>query len=186
AFAKEFEQWILAIVSHDIRNPLHAINGSAQMLAVAAENAPKGAPIAQRIKRSSNRIARIVSDLLDVSRERDGGGIPIVPSPADLHEICRDVAEEIAAGASDRQITVDCDGEVRGSWDTQRIAQALSNLVGNAVQHSPPGSPVKVTTRADNGTVLITIQNAGVIPVELLPTIFAPFGAGIRPRRRGQ
>jgi PAS domain S-box-containing protein len=186
AFAKEFEHWILAIVSHDIRNPLGAINGSAQLLALRAENDPKVRELAERINLSSKRIAHIVTDLLDVSRERQGGGIPIVATPTDMHDICREISEEITLGASNRTITVECDGDARGIWDTQRIAQAMSNLVGNAVQHSPPRSPVKVSIRADAATVAVEVHNEGVIPRELLSTIFAPFGAGATPRRRGQ
>jgi two-component system CheB/CheR fusion protein len=186
AFAKEFEHWILAIVSHDIRSPLGAINGSAQLLALRAESDPKVREIAEKINRSSRRIAHIVTDLLDVSRERQGGGIPIVAAPTDMHDICREISEEITLGASDRSISVECAGDARGVWDTQRIAQAVSNLVGNAVQHSPPGSPVNVSIRAEAGAVTIDIHNAGVIPHELLSTIFAPFGAGATPRRRGQ
>jgi sigma-B regulation protein RsbU (phosphoserine phosphatase) len=186
AFAREFEGWILAIVSHDIRNPLGAINGSAHVLATHAENDPTVRSLAERISRSSNRIARIVADLLDVARERHGGGIPIVLGPSDVHDVCRDIVDEFSMTATDRNIEVLCQGDARGTWDSQRIAQAISNLVGNAVQHSPAGSDVVVEIRGENDRVAIEVRNDGTIPPESLPTIFAPFGAGERARRRHQ
>lgn len=185
AFAREFEHWILAIVSHDIRNPLSAIDGSARLLAMRAGNDEQVREIAERITRSAARITNIVGDLLDLSRERHGGGIPVALAPTDLHTLCHEVVEEIAAFVTDRRIEVDCDGSATGVWDSHRIVQALSNLVGNAVKHGAPGQPIDVRVRTDDAHAVIEVHNEGAIPPEVMPTLFQPFAArGDRKRPR--
>lgn len=175
ALAREFEQWILAIVSHDIRNPLGAIDMSAKLLNMRAGRDDAMRDIARRIERSASRITHIVGDLLDLSRERHGGGIPIVLGPADLHAICREVASEIETAAGGHTIGVECAGNPTGVWDAQRLTQALSNLVGNAVKHGAPGHPVRVKIREDEGNAVVEVYNDGTIPDELIPTLFEPF-----------
>jgi PAS domain S-box-containing protein len=183
ARAREFEQWILAIVSHDIRNPLGAIDGSAQLLTLRAGRDDKMRDIADRIARSAARITHIVGDLLDVSRERHGG-IPIVLAQTDLNLVCREVAEEIRTFTKDRAIAVACEGITTGLWDSHRITQALSNLVGNAVKHGDPGKPIDVRVRSDNGKAIVEVHNEGAIPSEIMGTLFEPFASrGNQPRR---
>lgn len=177
AFAREFEQWVLAIVSHDIRNPLGAIDGSAQLLAMRAGRDEQMKTIADRIARSAARITNIVGDLLDVSRERHGGGIPVVLSQTDLHSLCREVADEIATFATDRKIELDCEGAATGMWDPNRVTQALSNLIGNAVKHSEPGTPIGVRVRTEDSHAIVEVHNAGAIPHDVMPKLFEPFAA---------
>lgn len=175
ALAREFEHWILAIVSHDIRNPLGAIDTSAQLLAARAGGDDKMRTIADRIGRSAARITNIVGDLLDLSRDRHGGGIPVVIAPADLAAICQEVADEIATFATDHTISVECQGITTGRWDSNRLIQALSNLVGNAVKHGAPGKPIGVRVHSDNGNAIVEVHNDGAIPAEIMPTLFQPF-----------
>ncbi len=185
ALAREFEQWILAIVSHDIRNPLNAIGGSAKMLEVRAGRDEQMRTIAERIARSAARITNIVGDLLDLSRERHGGGIPVMPAATDLHALCRDVAAEIATFAVDRDIQVACEGDGTGLWDANRITQALSNLVGNAVKHGAPGKPIDVRVRSDEAHAIVEVHNEGAIPTEIMPKLFQPFAVRAAQRREG-
>lgn len=177
AFAREFEHWILAIVSHDIRNPLSAIDGSARLLAMRAGRDEQVREIAERITRSVARITNIVGDLLDLSRERHGDGIPVALAPTDLHTLCHEVVEEIAVFVTDRRIEVDCEGSATGVWDSHRILQALSNLVGNAVKHGAPGQPIDVRVRTDDAHAVVEVHNEGAIPPEVMPTLFQPFAA---------
>jgi two-component system CheB/CheR fusion protein len=178
ALARQFEHWVLAIVGHDIRNPLGAIDGSAKLLAMRAGADTKMKDIADRIGRSAARITAIVADLLDLSRERHGGGIPVVLAPTDLHTLCCEVAAEIATFTTDRKISVACEsGLVTGMWDSSRITQALSNLVGNAVKHGTPGKPIDVHVRSDNGHAIAEVHNEGAIPDDILSTLFVPFAA---------
>lgn len=172
AYARDFERWLLAIVSHDIRNPLGAIRLSGQMLA-RGHNAPVAA--GERIVRSVDRIDRIVGDLLDVSRERHGAGIPIKPAEADLRAICEQVIDELQT--ANRKLTIECEGDARGPWDPHRLTQAISNIVGNAVQHGIDGE-VRVVLRSTPDRVVAEVHNRGAIPKAVLPTIFDPFRSG--------
>jgi PAS domain S-box-containing protein len=177
ALARQFSQWILSIVSHDIRNPLAAIDGSARALAVRAHDDPPLRKIAERISRNVDRIMHIVRDLLDFSHDRYGRGIPIVLAPADMHGICRDVVDEVVSSATDRNIIVECSGDASGTWDGHRMAQAVSNLLGNAVQHSPAGTPVHVHVRGERDQVVVEVHNEGAIPGDRMTTLFEAFGS---------
>jgi two-component system CheB/CheR fusion protein len=185
AFAREFEQWVLAIVSHDIRNPLGAIDGCAQLLAMRAGRDEEMKSIADRIARSAARITNIVGDLLDVSRERHGGGIPIVRTSTDLHSLCKEVADEIAMFATDRKIELDCEGNAVGMWDANRVTQALSNLIGNAVKYSEPGAPIGVRVRTEDHNAIVEVHNTGAIPSDIMPKLFEPFASRGDVQRKG-
>lgn len=183
ALARQFEQWILAIVSHDMRNPLGAIDASAQVLAIRAAGDEQMQRIAERISRSANRITNIVADLLDLSRIRHVGGLPVSLTQTDLHTLCKEVSNEIATFATGHRIEVECEGNGVGQWDPHRLAQALSNLVGNAVKHSDPGKPIDVRVRSDNGNAVVEVHNEGAIPSEVMPRLFEPFAAHDDQRR---
>jgi PAS domain S-box-containing protein len=185
AYTREFEHWVLAIVSHDIRSPLATIDTAAQLLTHRAGDAATVRDFAGRIARSAGRIMNIVADLLDLSRERHGGGIRIHRAPANLDEIVRQVADELAT-ASGRRIDIEGDVAATGSWDAQRVAQAASNLLSNAIQHSPPDSAVFARVTVEDDRALVDVHNPGAIPTDVLPTIFEPFGASYAPRRRDQ
>lgn len=175
ALAREFEHWILATVSHDIRNPLAAIAGSAKVLTMRAGRDEQVRDIAERIARCTARITNIVGDLQDVSRVRHGGGIPIVLSPTDLHTICREVTDEIASFTVNRKIEVVCDATATGMWDANRVTQALSNLVGNAVKHGDPGQPIRIRVGKKGDHAVVAVHNGGAIPMEIMASLFKPF-----------
>lgn len=185
ALARDFEKWILAIVSHDIRNPLNAIQLAALVLQRLADPADMVRKQAEVVIRGVNRIQHIVGDLLDLSREREGTGIPVEPRPADLRAMCQQIIDELRAIAHDRKITFDCDADGQGAWDEHRILQAISNLTSNAVQHGTPGSPVRVLLTGDEERVAVEVHNEGTIPGELLPRIFEPFRSGRHYGNRG-
>ncbi|NML46187.1 PAS domain-containing protein [Ramlibacter sp. G-1-2-2] len=184
--ARDFEKWILAIVSHDIRDPLNAIGLAAQVLARTGAAAAPGQKQAEVITRAVGRIRHIVGDLLDLSREREGAGIAVDPQPTDLRALCQHIIDELRALAVDRPISFDCEVDGRGAWDEQRILQALSNLASNAVQHGTPGSPVGLRLTGDAQRVALEVHNEGEIPAEVLPRIFEPFGSGRQHGGRGE
>jgi two-component system, OmpR family, sensor histidine kinase VicK len=186
ALARDFEKWILAIVSHDIRNPLGNMLFAAHGMQHFAE---PGNPIrknADVIIRGVKRIEHIVGDLLDLSREREGTGISVTPKPADLSAMCREIIEELKSVAQGREIRFDCEADGRGVWDEHRVMQAVSNLASNAVQHGTPGSPVRVRLTGDEKSVAVEVHNEGMIPRELLPRIFEPFRSGQHHGSRGE
>jgi PAS domain S-box-containing protein len=186
AVARNFEKWILAIVSHDIRDPLGTILFAAQRLQDIA--GPEGATAkhAQIVARGVHRIQHIVGDLLDLSREREGAGIPIEPTPTDLRAVCRQIIDELESVARHREVTFECEGDAAGEWDEHRIAQAISNLVSNAVKHGGPGSPVRVRVTTDGEQVVVEVHNSGTIPPDILPRIFEPFRSGRNYASRGE
>jgi two-component system CheB/CheR fusion protein len=186
ALARDFEKWILAIVSHDIRNPLNTIQLSARVLALTSEPDSQSRRQSEVITRAVSRISHIVGDLLDLAREREGDGISLDPQPADLRAMCQRIIDELAGIARDRQITLDCSVDGNGSWDEHRVMQAISNLASNALQHGTPGSPVCIRLRGDNERVAVEVNNKGAIPAELLPRIFEPFRSGRHHGSRGE
>jgi PAS domain S-box-containing protein len=188
ARARDFERWVLAIVSHDIRNPLNSIQLAALGLQKMEDPAGAIKKCAEIVARGVNRIQHIVGDLLDLSREREGAGIPIEPKPSDIHAMCRQIIDELAAIAPDHKITFDCDADAdgTGAWDEHRVLQAISNLASNAVQHGKPGSPVRMRVSGDLQRVTVEVHNEGAIPSELLPRIFEPFRSGRHGEHRSE
>ena len=177
ALARDFEKWILAIVGHDIRDPLGAIRLAAHALEVNPDATSLVKKQAQVITRGAKRIEHIVGDLLDLSRMREGG-IAVERKPSDLRVLCQEIIDELAAIARDREITFDCESDGRGVWDEHRVLQAISNLASNAMQHGTPGSPVRVRLTGDTQYVSVEFHNRGAIPEEILPRIFEPFRSG--------
>jgi signal transduction histidine kinase len=180
----------MAILSHDLRNPLNAITMSAQLLPHLSEPSADMTNVVTQIATSSGVMARMISDLLDYTRTRLGAGMPVLPVPIDLDEICAALVKEFRSGHPDREICYVADGDLRGDWDPDRLRQAISNLLGNAIQHGAD-APVNVAARADdsNGTDMVTVavHNGGTpIPMGELPRIFDPLVRGTsaeHPRR---
>ena len=185
ALAQDFERSILAIVSHDIRNPLHAIALAAHGIKRSTNTADVLLKQADVISRGVKRIEHIVGDLLDLSRVREGSGIAVEPKLVDLRSLCRQVIDEVEVVAHDREFTFNCDVDATGAWDEHRIVQAISNLASNAVQHGTPGTPVHVRLTGDEDKVAVEIHNRGAIPHEILPFIFEPFRSGQHHGSRG-
>jgi PAS domain S-box-containing protein len=186
ALARDFEKRILAIVSHDIRDPLNTILFAAHRLMDLGEPGGSTKKHAEIVARGVHRIQHIVGDLLDLSREREGAGIPVEPKPTDLRAVCRQIIDELESITRDRQITFDCDADGTGAWDEHRILQAISNLTSNAVRHGTPGSPVRLRLTGDEQRVAVEVHNRGTIPGDILPRIFEPFRSGHQYATRGE
>jgi signal transduction histidine kinase len=132
-------------------------------------------------------MARMIGDLLDFTRSRLGGGFPIHTRRMDLRELSQAVIEELELAYPDRTIELEARGDAWGNWDPDRIAQVVSNLVGNALQHSPAGSTVRLDLRDEGDRVLLETSNAGPpIPAEVLPHIFDPGRRGPPGRGRNE
>jgi signal transduction histidine kinase len=167
----EFREMFIGMLGHDLRNPLGSIVMAAASLLRRAHVDEQDAETAARIIRSSQRINRMITQLLDLTRARLGGGLPIEPQPTDLREVCRNVVEEFEA-----TIQLEVEGDVTGTWDQDRLAEVLSNLAGNAIEYAAPGTVVIVKAHADGAEVVVEIKNQGVpLPADVLPFIFEPF-----------
>ena len=166
----------LAILGHDLRNPLGAIMMSAQFLLEQAELAESHRALIARMGISARRMNQMVSDLLDFTRTTLGGdNIPVDRQDMDAERMVRDVVGEVAARYPGYVINTETHGDLRGSWDCDRLSQALTNLVGNAVQHGSKDAPIEVAARGTADEVAISVRNRGrVIPAENLAHIFEP------------
>jgi signal transduction histidine kinase len=168
----------IGVLAHDLKNPLAAIMGSADLLEHLAEAPDRARRIGARINRSARRMSAMIRDILDYTRGQLGGGIPLKRQPTDLAVLSQLVVDEIRAGYPAVRIEFEAAGKLTGEWDPARIEQALSNLIANAVQHG--GEDVKlVASGEDRDQVVVTVRNGGQpIPGEHLATLFDAFKKG--------
>lgn len=155
----------LAILGHDLRSPVGAIVTSTQfMLDTAAESGDLGKPyhgLLEGISRSARRMNQMVADLLEFARISFGDTFPVQRVPMDIGQLVRDAVAEINASYPRREINMEVDGDLRGEWDTDRLFQMLTNLLGNAVQHGAPQAAIHVAARGEADAVRITVGNTG-------------------------
>jgi signal transduction histidine kinase len=177
----EYNEKFTAMLGHDLRNPLNAITTAAQLL-VRRATVPEIARPAQRIVFSVERMSRMIAQLLDLARVRVTG-LQLHRRDLDLAELCQLVLDELRQGKPGSQIELGTVGSLRGRWDGDRLAQVISNLAGNALEHGEPGAPVRVQLDGrDPDRVTLQVENRGAIDDDVLPTLFDPF-RGARHRR---
>jgi signal transduction histidine kinase len=163
----------LAIMGHDLRTGLAAIRASASALLETQRLEDSAVTLASLIAETADRSTHAVGILLDFTRSRLGEGIPIHRAEASIATLVHDVAARIAAAHPERPFSVEAGKEERGEWDVERIRQALTNLVENAVQHGTAGTPVTVHVDGDEHDVRVSVHNRGAaIPRDDLDTIF--------------
>ena len=174
------------VVGHDLRNPLSAIMNTAQLALRRDEGERMYKPLS-RILSAGERMTRMIEQLLDFTRARAGGGIPVDPQDMNLGEVGKRVLGEIEDANPDRSIRIETTGDLQGFWDPDRLAQVLSNLAGNAVEHGAAGTGVSVVFDGrDPDTVQIRIGNTGTVRPDVLPVLFEPFRGTERRRERAK
>jgi signal transduction histidine kinase len=175
-----------ALLAHDLRSPLSAILASAHLLQRRSSE-PAALEAAARIVTSGNRMARMIEDMLDLARARLGGGILVKREATDLKALVERVLREHQTAAPDQPIEAAFEGTFTGHWDSERVAQVASNLIGNAFKHGSPAAPVEVRLDGTRGdSVVLVVKNAGTIPPDILPHLFDPFRGGQRQPGRGE
>jgi PAS domain S-box-containing protein len=175
----EFDKQLIGIVSHDLRNPLNAIGIATSLLLERGQLDEQGVRVVKRIMSSSDRAVRLIQDFLDFTQARVMGRIPVSPRRANIRELARQVFDEVLLTQPSRKGTIVHEGEEDGTWDPDRVAQVIGNLLGNAFQHSPPESVVRLTTRGEHEGVTIDVHNEGTpISPDDLARLFAPFERG--------
>ncbi|MFB3305965.1 ATP-binding protein [Pseudomonas sp. AMR01] len=171
----ELREQFIAVLGHDLRNPLFAINFGAERLLRKHPN-PTTDPLVRHILTSGRRAAQLVEDVLDFARGRMGSGIPLhLGDCKDLQEALQHVVSEVQSVHPQRLIYADI-GDLRGVYgDRNRLAQLLSNLVANAIHHGSHDGPVEVTAHIERGHFNLTVKNPGQIDDQALPQLFQPY-----------
>lgn len=173
--ALKMKDLILGVLGHDLRSPVTAICASAEML-LKDEAAEERRAALVRISSSAHRMDRMVRALVDYARTYFGAGVPVFAAADKMDRICRRVIEEIEATHPDRSIAFTTVGNVEGSWDGDRVAQAMCNLIVNAVEHAKGDVRVEVAGGADE--VVVSVSNEGRFPEAVRKTLFEPFHKG--------
>jgi len=168
-----FAETFVGILGHDLRNPLNAISMTARLLERKEAFDPRAI---RRILSSTERMSNMVAQLLDLTRSRLAGGITIERRAIHLGQMILEVMDELRRTHPEREIRFEQRGDDSALGDQDRLAQVVSNLVGNAVEHGDAASPVVVTLEASGDFSELTVHNAGrPIPRDLQPVIFDPF-----------
>lgn len=172
----ELREQFIAVLGHDLRNPLASIDAGARLLARTSRD-DKTTAIAELIGRGVSRMAGLINNILDFSRGRLGGGIPVVRTlDSQLGAALLEVIDEFRLARPERTIHVDLAVDAPVFCDGARIAQLFSNLLGNALTHGAPNTPVQVRARTKNGAFELTVVNGGpAISTEAARQIFQPF-----------
>ena len=169
-----FSEFFIGVLSHDLRNPLAAIHTAAELLREGETDITRR-NATQKIVRNSELMARMIEQLLDFTRIRAGGGMPMKRAPTDVGRLARQVVSDLPAHVG-RSVDVDEYGSSSGLYDTDRIWQAVSNLVANALQHGRAGGRVRVMIDGRSAEeVIVNVTSEGAIPEEVRAVLFDPF-----------
>ncbi len=171
----ELPEQFIAVLGHDLRNPLFAISAGAEMLLRKVSD-PANEQRARHILTSARRATKLVDDVLDFARGSLGRGIPVNIEPCpDLEDALRHVISEIQS-IHPRRIIQSSIGDLSNiHCDRERVAQLLSNLLANAVVHGTPEGPVEVSAQVEDGHFVLSVKNQGLIAEDALPHLFQPY-----------
>ncbi|MEX2520394.1 MAG: GAF domain-containing sensor histidine kinase, partial [Paracoccaceae bacterium] len=173
------QERFIAILAHDLRNPISVLTSGFRVMERSGLNSETG-QIVTLMKGSVARMATLIEDLLEHARSRLGDGIVIQPKPNDrLHGLMGQIVAELNAVSCDKQVVAEVDLPPVIRCDSARIAQLLSNLLGNAVTHGSPGAPITLRAKMRGSTLTISVANSGPpIPAGQIPMLFQPFKQG--------
>ena len=175
--AGELREQFIAVLGHDLRNPLAAIAMGATLLRRKAHDPGAVTTAADRIERSARRMSGLINDVLDFARGRLGSGIGVeLAETTTLGQALEGVTAELREVNPERRIASDIAVDCRVRCDLERIQQLLSNLLANALSHGTPDTPVRVRGWLDGPDVVIEVHNDGEpIPADRLGKVFEPF-----------
>ncbi len=180
----DFVERFIGVLGHDLRNPLNSILMGAQLLQRSASERDR--KTAERIVRSAERMTRMIEQILDLARSRLGKGIPLERKPCNLRDLVTNIVDEMQAAHPDHAFKWTGNAACEGSWDSDRLGQVISNLLGNALEHGDRATPVEVSMRSTPQVAELSVWNLGPpIPSEMLGTIFDPYSQGTRQTKSG-
>ncbi len=169
-------EMFVAILGHELRTPLSVVLTGSQFIVDRGALTEPDLTVATRVARNAGRMNQMVADLLDFTWGRLGSGIPITPEETDLAAVIRQAVDEMAAVHTDADLQFTSTGNLNGRWDAPRISQAVTNLLGNAVQHGTSRTRISVTAQGESADVVVRVHSHGqAIPKADLPGLFNPF-----------
>jgi signal transduction histidine kinase len=172
---KQSQNMFLAILGHDLRNPLGTVVTGSTFLMQALDIPPRYVLVATRMFNSAKRMSKLINDLIDFTRSHLGPGIPIRVKQGSIVAVCEEVVNELRTFHPEKQIDLHVPPQLDAIFDEGRIAQVLSNLIGNAIQYGSGDAPVTVQVSGTDGDVVIAVNNRGTaIPAEKLSSVFDP------------
>jgi signal transduction histidine kinase len=163
---------LLAMLGHDLRDPLHSI----KMAGAVLEQGHSPPALGRRIRSSSTRMQRMIGQVLDMSRIDRGMGLSQTPEPLDLAELVDDLVDEARLAYPNISYELHrTDGPVVRA-DSARLSQVLTNLLSNARHHGTPGQPIGISVRAEGSEAVVEVANPGApIAPDMVPALFNPF-----------
>ncbi|MGV7245448.1 GAF domain-containing sensor histidine kinase [Caballeronia sp. M23-90] len=171
----ELREQFIAVLGHDLRNPLAAVGATAELL--ARRDDPAIVSLGTRLRATTKRMSRLIDDVLDFARGRLGGGLGVALSPAsDMSDALADVVAELRTANPGRIVLehIDVDGSI--DCDRGRVQQLLSNLLANALTHGAPEQPVHVDAAIHTDDLVISVANGGhPIALDELAKVFEPY-----------
>ncbi|SAL53106.1 GHKL domain protein [Caballeronia terrestris] len=172
----ELREQFIAVLGHDLRNPLAAVSASAEVLQRRSKE-PETISIGRRLQVTTRRMARLIDDVMDFARSRMGSGLYVTLAPEDdLRTALCDVVAELRDANPDRTVLDSIEIGQRVVCDRGRLQQLLSNLLGNALAYGARDEPVKVDASIEGGCVVISVTNGGQpIDGKDLLKVFEPY-----------
>jgi sigma-B regulation protein RsbU (phosphoserine phosphatase) len=175
----ELREQFIAVLGHDLRNPLASIGGASRLLRGEALS-EKGMRVLALMDGSVLRMAGLIDNLMDFARGRLGGGFALVRNAdAPLEPTLQQVVEELRASTPDHTILTDFTLAEPIDCDRPRLAQMISNLLSNAVTHGAPDAPVRLSASTHDGVLELSVSNSGEpIAPAMIDRLFQPFFRG--------
>ena len=175
--AAELQEQFMAVLGHDLRNPLAAIAAGTRLLTKTALD-ERATSLVSMMEASTVRMSSLIEDVIDLARSRLGGKMPLAPSMEPLEPLLKQVVDEMRATHPQRRIEAEFVITRPVFADRQRIARLLSNLLGNALSYSAAETPVFVRAQT-YGSFSLSVTNRGpAIPPATLEKLFVPFVRG--------
>jgi signal transduction histidine kinase len=172
---KQSQNMFLAILGHDLRNPLGTVVTGSSFIMQAVDIPPKYVLVATRMFNSAQRMSKLINDLIDFTRTHLGPGIPIRVKQGSMVALCNEVVDELRTFHPERTIEFQAPQKLDAIFDESRIAQVLSNLIGNAIQYGSPDMPVTVRLSTNGEEILLQVNNrGGTLSEEKFLSIFDP------------
>lgn len=184
----EMRRWrntLLAVIGHDLRDPLQSLISISELLTIRLRES-EHAPHVVKIVAAADRLATLLDSLLDYSTTQFGRPMQLTLAPTDLAATLQAELDLVRCAHPETSFALQLGGDLHGEFDQNRVREALSNLLSNAVQYSDPGTPVRVIARDLGERIRLEVRNRGTpVPESAAHSIFEPLRRADEKRRNG-